>query len=179
MTLFLVVSGYCTLSFGASFISNVESVVSTTPHDVLRNLNLDRGSGAVTWLHHRGPPGCIPRAMTVQPQCAFERRGHVVSRQLAIVETELAISARQEAARRAFADAFLAVTRTLGTTDLEMRKQFADHAPSLSSTLTAHSEILGTYFAATRVIKAIVESLYPSLTESAKTSRSIAASAPP
>src|SRR6185312_9425006 len=42
------------------------------------------------------------------------------------------ISARQEAAWRAFADALLAVTRTLGTTDLEMRRQFADRAPSLS-----------------------------------------------
>jgi len=80
------------------------------------------------------------------------------------IRVELGIGEHQKAAWDVFANALVAVARALERADIKVAEGFADRAPPLPRTLAAQNHLLSVQLTATRMLKAIVDSLYRFLT---------------
>lgn len=80
------------------------------------------------------------------------------------IQTELGIGEDQKAAWDVFANALVAVGRALERADIKVAEGFADRAPSLPRTLAAQNHLLSVQLTASRMLKAIIDSLYRFLT---------------
>ena len=94
-----------------------------------------------------------------------KRRSRMPDRRLVDIKSGLGIAGRQLAAWNVFVETFVTVQDMLDDVEREGASKLSDHAPSLLDLLRVQKARLATQLEATRLLNAITESLYHSLSE--------------
>jgi hypothetical protein len=84
---------------------------------------------------------------------------------LAQIEGDLALAGAQVAAWQVFVETYATIVHTLETINSEVVALYADHRPPVTTSLDVQVRILSARLRATRLLKAITESLFQSLNQ--------------
>jgi LTXXQ motif family protein len=101
----------------------------------------------------------------MQQHLELNAAASVVRPRLAQIEGDLALAGTQVAAWQVFVETYATIMHTLETINSEIAPLYADHRPPVTTSLDVQVRILSARLRATRLLKAITESLYQSLNQ--------------